>query len=85
MYLLDPGNCRIYMSYGSYGQNLVHGKATSLSRVDPYLFCSGAPWTNLPQGIVLGGVSSGLAVMTTLRSSQCYLLWSYLCNFVRYS
>ena len=27
--------------YMSYGQNLVHGEGTSLSRVGPYRFCSG--------------------------------------------
>jgi len=27
----------------TYGQNLVHGEGTSLSRVGPYRFCSGGP------------------------------------------
>ena len=33
-------NVYIY-DYMSYGQNLVHGEGTSLSRVGPYRFCSG--------------------------------------------
>ena len=36
-----PGVCRLEMPYVSYGQNLVHGEGTSLSRVGPYRFCSG--------------------------------------------
>ena len=34
----------------SDGQNLVHGKGTSLSRAGLYRFCTGNPWTNLFQG-----------------------------------
>ena len=30
-----------YTTHMSYGQNLVHGERTSLSRVGPYRFCSG--------------------------------------------
>ena len=57
----------------SYGQNLVHGKGTSLSRVGLYRFCSGNPWTNLPQGIVLGWAPIGFAVILSI------LLWSLKC------
>ena len=32
----------VHNSYMSYGQNLVHGEGTSLSRVGPYRFCSDA-------------------------------------------
>ena len=35
---IPPRNRGHYMSYG---QNLVHGEGTSLSRVGPYRFCSG--------------------------------------------
>ena len=60
----------------SYGQNLVHGEGTSLSRVGPYRFCSGGtldkPSEGIVFGIVLGWVPIGFAVMATPRPSQYY-------------
>ena len=60
----------------SYGQNLVHGEGTSLSRVGPYRFCSGGtldkPSEGIVFGIVLGWAPIGFAVMATPRPSQYY-------------
>ena len=38
----------------------------------PIGFAVAAPWTNLPQGIVLGWAPIGFAVMVTPRPSQYY-------------
>ena len=41
-YTFFTTNMLVYVyKYVSYGQNLVHGEGTSLSRVGPYRFCSG--------------------------------------------
>ena len=40
VYVCMSASMHIYIDK-SYGQNLVHGEGTSLSRVGPYRFCSG--------------------------------------------
>ena len=70
---LSPGIC-CSPTWMTYGQSSVHGEVTSLSRVSFYSISSAvaAPWTNLPQGIVLGWAPIGSAAMATLQPSQYY-------------
>ena len=74
----------------SYGQNLVHGEGTSLSRVGPYRFCSGGTLYKPAWGYRFGyrfRVGPYRFCSDGNPTTLSILLWTYLIliNFVRYS
>ena len=65
----------------SYGQNLVHGKGTSLSRVGPYRFCSGGTLDKPSWGYRFGyrfRVGPYRFFSDGNPTTLSILLWSYL-------
>ena len=67
--------------YMSYGQNLVHGEGTSLSRVGPYRFCSGGTLDKPSWGYRFGyrfRVGPYRFCSDGNPTTLSILLWSYL-------
>ena len=67
--------------YMSYGQNLVHGEGTSLSRVGPYRFCSGGTLYKPSWGYRFGyrfRVGPYRFCSDGNPTTLSILLWSYL-------
>ena len=71
----------IYILYLSYGQNLVHGEGTSLSRVVPYQFCSGGTLYKPSWGCRFGSrfrVGPYRVCSNGNPTALSILLWSWL-------
>lgn len=84
MYLLDPGNCRTWVMDKIWHMVQQHPQ---VGWTTPIGFVS-VLWGTLDKpsaGYLFRVGPIGFEVMETLRLSQYYLLWSYLCIFVRYS
>ena len=86
---LKATNCRMwflmiscsYIPQNSYGQNLVHGEGTSLSRVGPYRFCSAGTLYKPSWGYRFGyrfRVGPYQFCSNGNPTTLSILLWSYL-------